>query len=365
MIFFGVISFVILWMMFHNRDKKALYYAFFLILLSFMLFNIENPDKENYSRLYNDILDGRFHEKSEIGMQILIYLMTKLQIGFDFFLKLFYLSAMLLFTRFVFRWCKRPTMVLLLYAIYPLFLDIVQIRTMMATMIALNALEYLLEFSRKNIVKYVACILAAGSIHYSAFFFLAFLMSYLSVKSISCLVLGMLGFFAMMQTGILDYIRNTFPFLVKQLFRYVKMSNGISGASLFALILSYVLNLTICFLYCLYLKRTGTEKEDLNGARLLLKINILSICIVPFSLFALEFMRLYRLVMIANYSIMGNLLSYHYESRKHRLIPLGLMGLVCMSCIFSFYRYLYVDHMEDVVQVLFEKNYIWGSALHE
>ena len=362
MLFFMVILIIIIFMIFNNQDKKSLFILLSLVPLTLMVFNIDTPDRHNYMSLYESVALGQFRDYSEIGMQIIIYIMTKLNVSFEVFINIFYLVALFLLARFMFRWSSRPSLVLLLYIIYPLFLDIVQIRTLMATAIVLNALDFLKEKNRSNLIKYILLVLFAGSIHNSAYFYLLYVFVFFSTKILSILASIALVVFVVLQTFLIDYIRETFPFLVTQLNRYT--TQNISEASTFVLIVSYIVNICACIFYVNYIKKNKYPDEKILDSEIILNINIISICLIPFTLFALEFMRLYRMVMILNYTIVGNLRTYNSKTNKFKVIPLVIIGLIIISCLFSFYRYLYADHLEDVIEYLFIHNQFWNVFIN-
>lgn len=360
--FFFAILLIIIIMSLSNKDDKKFFTFFLLIPLSLMLFNITNPDKQNYLNAYNLVASGNFHDETEIGMQVLMFLFSKLHLNYDQFVFVFYIVSILLYIRFMYKWCNRPTVILLLFIVYPMFLDIVQIRTLMATGIALNALEFLKKKTYINAIKYSLLIFLAGTVHYSAFFYLFFLLSYLSVKIVIIIASIAVTIVIVLQSTVIDYILQAFPFLVTQLNRYIYMT--ISDASIFVLIVSYIINIFLDYLYLNYIKTQKISEEKIEESKIIFKVNVLSICLIPFTFFALEFMRLYRMVMILNYSIAGNVLSFNPNNKKYKVIPLCIIGLVIISCFFSFYRYIYIEHMKDVVQVLFEQNYFWKKVLY-
>ena len=229
----------------------------------------------------------------------------------------------------------------------------------MASAIALNAIEFLKDFNKKNIIKYIILVTIAGSLHYSAFFYLIFLLCFLSMKLLIIISAACVSTFLFMEMFLINYLEQIFPFLDTQLSRYTAYNNNISDVSVAVLIVSYILNILICILYYRYIQKRQYVKENLDTINLILKINILSVCLIPFTIFALEFMRIYRLVMILDYSIAGNLMPYNPYSKKVKLFPLFICLLVIFSGFVSFYRYIYIDHMEDVVYELFYQNYFW------
>lgn len=361
MIFFDVLFLISILLMCVNRDRKKMFFLFMLIPLTLIFFNINTADKGNYLRLYNRVANGNFSIQNEIGMQFIMFLMVKLHISFNLFFNIFCAVALALMVRFFYGWTKKPTMVLLLYIIYPFLLDMIQIRLFMATAIVLNAVCYLKYFSKKNFIKFCLMVLLAFSFHFSAVFYLFFLMAYLPNRWIWRISFFEFVLFLVLNTRFYNLLMNIAPFVAVKLRRYMSASGlNISQLSLLFLVIMYILNNLICVSYIWYLKR---RNQDLTTGNLIFKVNVLSIIFILFSTFSLEFMRLYRMVMLLNYTMAGNLMIRNVKTGKYRIVPAVIVGLIILSCGLSFYRYEYVSVITwEAIKQLFEKNYIWDAV---
>jgi hypothetical protein len=356
MIFLIAVSAVTFLLLFIKKEPKAVIYLVCIVPLCLAVFNIDNPDKANYIAMYERVGRGGIELlslQSEFGMQLLAFIAQWFHISAETFFDIFYLIAFGLLIRFASKWSDKPAVVMAMYCIFPLLLDIVQIRSMMATMIFLNAIEYLHRFTWKNLIKYLGCVFLAFSIHYSAVFFLVFLLAYLPIKRIADITVGLLVILFMVKNDFLyERLLSLIPFIGMKLERY--RDNSISRLSMLALIIIFAFNIIVVFVSLGYVhKRKLLEWKKVI---LILKINILSTLLIIICTNNLEFMRLYRPIEILNYSIMGSLAAYNRRSHKYRIKPIFYSILLMASGWLLCYRFIFVDHYEDVIVYVLNQN---------
>jgi hypothetical protein len=277
-------------------------------------------------------------------------------IGEELFFDIYYIIAFALLIRFAEKWSAKPAVVLGMYCIYPLFLDIVQIRSMMATMIFLNAIGYLKCFNWKNCFKYLGCVFLAFSIHYSAIFFLVFLLAYLPAKKIVMLIsVAMAALFIVKNNFIYERILSFIPFIEKQLLRY--RNNSISTTSFFSLVIIFTFNISVVAASLKYAKKRNLLEK--KNAVMILKVNVISALLLIISVNHLEFMRLYRPIEILNYSVMGGLAAYNRRTHRYRLKPILYALLIMASGWLLCYRFILVDHYTDVIECILQQNLLF------
>jgi formate hydrogenlyase subunit 3/multisubunit Na+/H+ antiporter MnhD subunit len=142
------------------------------------------------------------------------------------------------------------------------------------------------------------------------------------------------------------------PFIGMKLERY--RDNSISRLSMLALIIIFAFNIIVVFVSLGYVhKRKLLEWKKVI---LILKINILSTLLIIICTNNLEFMRLYRPIEILNYSIMGSLAAYNRRSHKYRIKPIFYSILLMASGWLLCYRFIFVDHYEDVIVYVLNQN---------
>jgi hypothetical protein len=359
MIFFIVMSIGVFWLLFIKKELRPVVYLVCIVPLCLAVFNIDNPDKDNYIALYERIGNNGMKGitlQTEFGIQILMMVAQWFHIGAELFFDFFYLIAFALLIRFAEKWSDKPAVVLGMYCIYPLFLDIVQIRSMMATMIFLNAIGYLKCFNWKNCFKYLGCVFLAFSIHYSAIFFLVFLLAYLPTKKIVMLItVAMAALFMVENNFIYERILSFIPFIERQLLRY--RNNSISTPSFFSLVIIFAFNISVVVASLNYAKKRKLLEQ--KNAVMILKVNVISALLLIVSVNNLEFMRLYRPIEILNYSVMGGLASYNRRTHKYRIKPIFYAMLIMASGWMLWYRFIMIDHYTDVIECILQQNLLF------
>lgn len=155
----GVLSFL-------KKDNKFISFFVFVFILCIFSFNTTNPDLENYIDSYNGV-GVHYTEPIFLLLENIVSTM-----GFDYVLFRFFvvLSCLCLIVKTIYKYSPYPTFVLFLYTIYPMSVDVVQIRFFIGYSIVLFATGFLLDYQRKKNFKYIIffilLIAIASGIHY-------------------------------------------------------------------------------------------------------------------------------------------------------------------------------------------------------
>lgn len=165
-----------------NKKSKVLYCFSLILIFILMTFSIGGPDIGVYISSYDKVgnaydlqiaLDSTY---MEYGYTFLMYVANKLGLNFFSFRIILTFICLGLFASSVKYYKVNPNLIVGLYMIYLFFFDTIQLRNFIIQFIILFATRYLFQKSGISILKYILCIIIAGSIHIIAFLFLSLLL---------------------------------------------------------------------------------------------------------------------------------------------------------------------------------------------
>ncbi|MGE4287707.1 MAG: EpsG family protein [Salinivirgaceae bacterium] len=343
--------------------KRSIFFVvlFFLCLLA--TFNFDNPDRANYFDSFNRAADGwAFYGLAEVGQQFIYQIFNRLGFGFNVFLGIYYFIAFALIARFILRYTDNPGYVLVLYFIYPYFMDVVQLRTLMTTAIVINAIPYLSIKSKAAALKYLLLICLAGTIHYSVLFFLLLLFfRKISVRKLIIASVFIVIISVFFNDIILQWLMDSFPFLERKLLRYTRIFQT-SIYTKVGLLIYFSAGLFLVYMALLKFKNRGLKKYvdkdgkmSLDFVEVILKANILIFFLFPFLMFALEFIRLYRPILILNYVLFSNVI---FVFRKSLTKDIFDQILIFLFVVLTFGYFVLLQFSDTVLFSFFEYNYL-------
>lgn len=192
MIYILFISIFLLGIIFpKNRLVGCLILSYMLIL---MAFNTHNPDLENYRNMYNAVGNDTYGGWiSDIGYIYFVKLSNYGGLNFQEFQILFFSICIGFLFNTINRYCKLPNLALVFIMLYPLFINIIQIRTFLGILVILFSLQYLLKNKVINIIKFLLCLVVASSLHIGSIFFSVLLVLFVKNKK-NMLLIGVLIF---------------------------------------------------------------------------------------------------------------------------------------------------------------------------
>jgi hypothetical protein len=371
-----VLSGIINFMAMGLKKNKYVYYILLIFLWILSSFNIEIADKSNY---YYDYLIASYNygfTNTEFGFQILCKFANYLGISFQVFLGIYFFIGLLLISKTILKFTRNSGYVLGLYFIYPFIIDVAQIRNFMAMSITIYAIPYLASNKKKDFVKYLILQILAISFHYSAVFYLSFLLiKKFNIKQIIKIVTTITVLGSIFNALLPTYIVNIFPFLEQKMHRYTQ-----SGVSIYTKIgmLTY-LSVGMILVYIAWrslhqnnkrlktLEMTNMENKDkkmelydkfpLGVADVILKVNIIMFIIYPFLFYAYEYIRVYRNILILNYILFANVISF----RKKTLLKDFVYRIAILFFVTaSFWYFIYYQFSNTVFFPLFQNNYFFS-----
>ena len=149
-----------------KKNNKFVTLLVALFILCVFCFNTSNIDLNNYIRQYN----GSAQYFSEPIFIFLSSIFRNLGFEFEVFRFAIILVCLLLIINTIYRYSPYPTFVLYLYSIYPMTIDVIQIRFFVGYSIVLFACRFLIDYQegkeKKNICMFFLLVIIATGCHY-------------------------------------------------------------------------------------------------------------------------------------------------------------------------------------------------------
>lgn len=160
--------------------------AFIVIVFSF----VENiPDYPVYQFQYNSGSNIFYSEPIYVAMERIF---SKLGLEYIQFRIILCLLLITLLVMFIVKYSPYPAIALFFYTIYPFPVDVIQVRSAIASSIVIFSISFIIEYHESKNIKYffyfVLGILIATGFHYSAIFFSVLVVLFLKPKKYWLLV---------------------------------------------------------------------------------------------------------------------------------------------------------------------------------
>lgn len=298
-------------------SKKSKFISILIFILVIVLFgwNCDNPDNENYIIKY-DLNNDSVCPGAEIGFHLICYIANCFHLSFQQFRIVLGLFCYILFFRTIHCYSKYPGLVSSVYLLFFFFIDVTQIRNFLSFTIVLFAFtRYIREDSGvKDILLYSLFILIATTIHLSSIFFILFIFALRRIRPGFILILVLIG-------GIIDIVIYGF---IEDYFGKILTYNDNKINPLAVLFFSMIqlLNYYVIKKICKYnteviSQNSYIEKNDRSNV--ILRCNMLLICLIPFYFTGAIYTRLFRFMAIINIIFLSNKLSYR-NGTQHVMI---------------------------------------------
>jgi hypothetical protein len=150
--------------------RSTCYWIVFALICVLVGGNLENGDREGYEQNYYDLRDG-FNLGFEPGHQLFAWIFSNLGASYELFAFAIAVTAITLIASTVRVFTDRPTMVLMMYAAYPMFWDYVQVRNFMAMSVLIYAARYVIS-PVKRLNHFLLFVLLGATFHVTSLFYL-------------------------------------------------------------------------------------------------------------------------------------------------------------------------------------------------
>lgn len=360
------------------RIKKGTCSCVLLCMLLYILacFSYGMSDYSQYITSYNRILNGiTTGYQMEFGYILAEQIGKVLHLSFPVFRGIYIALALTLLLTSIREYAKESrTIVIILYAIYPFLLDVVQMRHLMAVAITIYCIRYLKIFNKGNVIHYCIGMLLAVSQHTIAVFYFAFIIIYKKIdikkfyKSILLILsIEIIAMFSLTAGGVITRI---YDFLFSRLL-------AIRGAGAFSLVrtdapLKYYVMMAgiLLFLSLIIFDHSNTNIDNINKETdrlydVLLKVSLISLTFIPFVNINDHLARANRGLFVIIYIVFVKYaerkLSVSLRRFLYKLLPLGLAVL----CFFMFLSPRSASHWETVTIPILSNNYFIEAIMEK
>jgi len=316
----------------HKRLSVAIWIYMFLLFA----FNTSNADYDNYMVKFNLSVNSLNYidKDTEFGFYLLSRIIAFFGGSYKTLLICVALCGLGIIYYIINVYVKNVTFPLILYFIFPFFLDVVQIRSFMAMVIFLCGCNCLLKQRKNRSITYILFLLLAVSIHYSSIFWLPIIfIQKKNIREILSLFIPILFIGCLL----------TYSGLATNLIMLIAPSYKASKWFLNTTNLGWVLYLYIhiavvffsycsCLIYKQNLKLNNIS-DQLDFVECCLKINVIMSYIAVFYAYSTAFFRVYRGIFILNYIMFEIVLnSFKAHSKKYYgYLISGIMGIFTIN----------------------------------
>lgn len=289
-----------------RKSSRYLDFVFVIALLMIMLkfitkYNYSFPDYISYYNAYSIVgsLGVNGYTQMEIGFRVLCLIFNEFGFTYDqFYLVLVVFSLFLIFRTISF-FSRKKSFVLLMYIVFPFFLDLVQIRYLLASSLVLYSIKYLTtKFKKRYVLVYLIFNIIAVSIQVTtAYYFIFLLAKFFKQKNIIkisaigiviiTIVSGKLGGLLMsseLTSHYAAYTGNTIK--------------PIGSISIMILMLFNIISI------CKFISKFKNEKESFLS--LIIRLNITVLPIMPIFFINTDIFRIYRNLLVLNNCVFVN-----------------------------------------------------------
>lgn len=350
-----------------KKDSKVLFLITFLLLWILVTFNYNNADYNMYQRLYNLYGNSQGFMSSEILFQVFCKIGNFFGMSYRVFRAIYSTITIVLLANSFKHLTKNCSIVSGLYMIFPFLLDAVQIRHFMAIALVIYGLRFLVTDNNKDIWKYIVCNILAIGFHYIAIFCLLFvILKFFENKKILifCIALDLILIILIISgigVTILSYI------LPMEKVQAYFITNQYKTSFLIMCIATIIQILTIIYANIIsaiwnkkYINNIYEEEENKNIEKekkiidIILKINTLSLLLIPTFFFNIQMYRMSRTILILDYIMLG--ISLGKKNRKDNIF-LIFFTIIILIC-FLYLRVIQNNVFNSTIGAMVNYNYL-------
>jgi len=338
------------------RSYARIFSVLFSVLLALYLWilfalNTTTPDYDAYQHMYLNS-SSPIYSKMEIGYMLLNTICLKLGLSYTGFRAVLATIIIVLTVITIRQYTQKVSFTLIAFLIFPYLAFVSGVRNTLAASVICFSIQYLLQNKKGSNIKYIIGIIIAVSIHYSALFYLIFL---IARKRINYLLIYILFIFIL--PGLIFLILYTnIPFTlvsfltssekVLQWFDLSSFENtNLTGlaTSTGLIMINYLL---VKWAFAIHSKNHQTDNSDLAGNSVILNdrtkliinnINVLMFMLVPFLAIELTYLRILYNILLLSYAIIASVIFNDFSNRKSINIRLLKYSTLSWSFILALY----------------------------
>ena len=339
-IFFSIFSLIF-------TKSKLITILFFIFIWLLMGWNFWNGDYELYKEMYdyNDA-SSLIVSNYEFGYKYIMSMFLAKGKDFQYFFTCMSFLILLIFLIFILKFSKLPALVTTIFFLIFLPLDYVLLRNTIAFIIMLVAFAYLLKNIKNNKLIFIILVLLAGTIHFSAFFYIIFLLAF-RVTRISVIKV----FIAI---GVLLILYIVFKNILYIYFPEVELRSNIYKNTWIMFFLYSTFQIINYFIIKLYTENQLNQSKTLNINIVIYNINTLLLFLIVFYFDMTIFVRIFRNIAFINIIYMTNFL---YINRRNQRISMYIA--VFIIYLMFFYVTFILPVLDDSMFALFKYNLLF------
>lgn len=274
-----------------NFKSNLKFWVFWGLIDALVVCNYSNGDYEGYKIMYyNSSFNSYWLEP---GYCLLEKIFSYIGVDFFAFRGLIVTISLFLIAIAIQHFSESPTFTLLLYCVYPMILDSVQLRNFLSSAICIFALIFLEKKNKRGIIYFVTLVVVATTIHTVAITFLLLLVT-LIVKE-EMLKKICITFF-IMSSAIMLVFRKQLAGIIQIIF--LKLYKNIVFT--YDNVISWLIMAALFEIYIGYL----SSKSKTN--KFIFSCAYMSCIIMPLMIFRFDFYRVYRNFLVVNYMALSS-----------------------------------------------------------
>lgn len=300
-----LIYFILLLLSFYIKSNKYTDVLIAAFIYYIVFHAIESPDFYNYQTVYNYIGEGNEYLSTGIGWYYLNFTGNLFGISYRQFNATIVLISLMIYQGFISKYTKNTSKVWFLYMIFPLLLDIIQVRFLFSTALVLLSIKFILKNPLKYKIFAFVIILCAYTVHSSAIIYSLFIIvpkSRRTKKIFNKLIIIVI----IITFSLRSYLPSLAVFVVgnQRLVRY--FSSTVS----FVAILTYASFFAISYVLVAKLKSSIMLNENIKEYKksfveFVVDCNYIIFLTLPLVYFSADFMRIQRIMWILNYIVLA------------------------------------------------------------
>ena len=355
--------------------NRVLTVVMLLFMWALLAYNRDNADYQNYMNIYNNIRDGNLWGTT-VDEEGFIYLcrFCSTVLGLDYyqFLVLYSTICTVLFAVMVKLYTENSNIVIALCMIYSYWCMICQVRSYLATILAMIGLYFLFYHDGKmSWILFFAFVIAGGFFHRTAWFFLPFFV--VKITNMKTIVI-------VTAAASVGFLSLRVPFVTKLVglvLSQQKINNwllddgnrSIIGIGMLFFVRGLLIVIELMMFYSLsrnkklslsyfdrFLGRKTTGKVEFDAvAERIFKATVLSFAFVALEAFVRDYERLFRIVMLLSYVLFADF-TVHKKVTPNK-IPVGYVGYYMFFTLFmAYFLYGFVGWIDGALRPAFECN---------
>ncbi len=312
--------FMVLLALFFPKNK-IVFLGIFIFMWILYGWSSENADYYIYMNRFNNF--ESLTMQTEPIFTFLMKFFNNLGFTYNQFLIFDSLIYIIIISIFVCKMTKYSNIVLALYMIFPFCFDIVMVRYSLGAAIVILGSRYLFSENKKDIFKYLICVLIGTLIHYSLILSIIFIIPKF-IKRKNLIILVIIANFISLFFN--KFIANI-AFIFKNI-KFLNIGNKVSIVLNFAsstynsrtytmyslkMLILVIIALIVMYLIENYMKKFENTEKIVESVKFIQSVNVCILLLIPLLSFTADVFRLQITISLINYVFVGKYYDFEYQ----------------------------------------------------